>query len=218
MSEMLRKLVTMLSVDRILSPEAAEVIEHVELLETIADKAKKREVEMVIRVDTAPMMEAADKIKGELESTIFNHLKTKGFTMPPAGSEWIPIDRVSELEPREGVIVTDGKTWGLSKYNAHRPGTPFTVIYDVCEWEVMGEITHFRRMTAVALPDGSLMSEPQPVILNAGTTHCPDCKKPLLWHQMHGMRLLEEVKVKGKPVTVYKARCDECGHHHWVRK
>ena len=75
MSEMLGKLVTMLSVDRILSPEAAEIVEHVTLLETIAEQARKREVKMVVQVDTAPMMAAAEKIRGELETTIFNHLK-----------------------------------------------------------------------------------------------------------------------------------------------
>ena len=218
MSEMLGKLVTMLSVDHILSPEAAEIVEHVTLLETIADQARNQEIKMVIEFDSTPMMAAAEKIRGELETTIFNHLKGKGYTMPPAGSEWIPIDRVSELEHREGVIVTDDKTWGLSHYNAHRPKTPFPVIYDVCDWDTLGEITHVRRMTAIALPDGSLMVEPQPVILNRDTTTCPDCKTPLQRHQMQGMRLLEEVKVKGKPVTVYQARCVDCGHHHWVRK
>lgn len=221
MSEMLGKLVTMLSVDHILSPEAAEIVEHVTLLETIADQARKREVQMVVQVDTAPMMAAAEKIRGELETTIFNHLKGKGYTMPPAGSEWIPVDRVSELEPKEGVIVTDGKSWGLAKYNEHRAkvGNPFPVVYEVAEsMHIMDDITHFRRLTAITLPDGSLMVEPQPVILNRDTTTCPDCKTPLQWHQMQGMRLLEEVKVKGKPVTVYQARCVDCGHHHWVRK
>lgn len=52
-------------------------------------------------------------------------------------------------------------------------------------------------------------------MLKRGTMDCPDCKKGLHWHQIHGMRLVEEPK--GKPAH-YKARCPQCGNHYEVKK
>ncbi|UJH95951.1 hypothetical protein [Pantoea phage Nafs113] len=193
-----------------------QAISHFDWLVAQADKIKNREMVMTINIDRSSIDEMAaevEKMKGVLIDTIMKTARDKGMIKAPEGSEWIPIDRVSELSPREGVIVTDGEIWGLSKYNPHRKN-PFPVIYDVCEWGFMGDITHFRRMNAIQLPDGKIMEQPKTAILKRNTISSPCCKSPLLWHQIQGMRLVEIIE----GTECYGARCYKCHQHHWVRK
>lgn len=50
--------------------------------------------------------------------------------------------------------------------------------------------------------------------LTRGTVRFPTCKVDLHWHQIHGMRLLEEHGGK----MMYSARCPECSNSYKVAK
>lgn len=190
----------------------AAALAHFDEMSERAEKYAAREITLKLEVDTAKV----EEMRGNLEKFIADKMKGYSPLMHTEPALWVPVTDERKPKHKEGVIVTDGTVWGLSHYNDIRAktGVPFPVIYDVCAWEVMGEVTHWLSMDVITLPEGGVMSKPVAVIVNRNAVKSPCCKAPFQWHQIHGMRLTEEVD----GFVVYKARCPECGLNHWVRK
>jgi hypothetical protein len=209
MSKHLEYLAALVKMHRPDSEEHQQALSHFAIMER---KMEQRQITMELHIEPSRI----DAIKADLTKFMQAEFTKNGFVKPAEGSEWVSIDDERKPKHREGVIVTDGRTWGISSYNEYRAkgGTPFPVIYDVCEWDVMDTITHWRSMDAVTLPNGRLMAEPKAMVLERGYNTCGECANPLEWHQVCGMRLTEEID----GVTVYKARCTKCGVTQWVKK
>lgn len=207
-----------------MTPESrATMLEHFRSCEEDAAKFRSRTVELSINIDRTPLDEMLADFEG-MKDRLSDHMMRlavqRGLVLPPVGSDWVSLkdkDRPYHLEP---VFVTDGNIIGISKYNEayERMGrSPFQTTYEVCEWDQLGDITHFRRMTALALPDGSRMQEPELKALRVGATCCPNCKEPLHWKQIHGMRLKEEVRVRGVRHMIHNALCPKCNVDYLVK-
>ncbi len=225
MSNILKALEALLATTPMgMTPDScAAMLDHFRRAEEDAQKFNARTVELSIKIDRSPlddMLADFEQMKDQLSNHLMRLAVQRGLVVPPAGSDWVSLkdkERPYHLEP---VFVTDGKIIGISKYNEayEKMGrSPFQTTYEVCEWDQLGDITHFRRMTALALPDGSRMEEPPLNALRLGATCCPECKEPLHWKQIHGMRLKEEVRHRGAMQMVYRAICPKCNVDYLVK-